>query len=99
MGRVLEYVLDLAVALMVGRVLSSALRQVVRGSIFPEGSAGTRGAGSQTVRGQTARDPVCGMFVSTELSHRLTRDGKTLHFCSRECRGIYEKQHSPRAAV
>jgi YHS domain-containing protein len=43
------------------------------------------------VRGETARDPVCGMFVSTELSHRLTRGKETLHFCSRECLERYEK--------
>ena len=41
---------------------------------------------------ETARDPVCGMFVSTELSHRLTRGAETLHFCSPECLERYEKE-------
>lgn len=41
--------------------------------------------------GKTARDPICGMFVSTELSHRLTRGTETLHFCSRECLEHYQK--------
>ena len=42
-------------------------------------------------RGETARDPVCGMFVSTELSHQLRRGTDTLHFCSRECLERYQK--------
>jgi YHS domain-containing protein len=42
-------------------------------------------------RGAMARDPVCGMFVSTELPHQLRRGSETLHFCSRECLKKYEK--------
>jgi len=42
-------------------------------------------------RGEMARDPVCGMFVSTELSQQLRRGKDTLHFCSRECLEKYEK--------
>ena len=44
------------------------------------------------IRGETARDPVCGIFVSTEVSYRLTEQGATLHFCSRECRERYRKE-------
>jgi YHS domain-containing protein len=42
-------------------------------------------------RGEMARDPVCGMFVSTELSQQLRRGTDTLHFCSRECLEKYQK--------
>jgi YHS domain-containing protein len=42
-------------------------------------------------RGEMARDPVCGMFVSTELSQQLRRGKDTLHFCSRECLEKYQK--------
>jgi YHS domain-containing protein len=42
--------------------------------------------------GETARDPVCGMFVSTELSQQLRRGSETLHFCSRECLEKYQKE-------
>jgi len=42
-------------------------------------------------RGEVARDPVCGIFVDTEVSHRLTQDSETLHFCSRECLQKYQK--------
>ena len=47
---------------------------------------------AEAVRGQTVRDPVCGMFVSTEVSHRLVRGKETLHFCSRDCLERYEKE-------
>jgi YHS domain-containing protein len=42
-------------------------------------------------QGEMARDPVCGMFVSTEVSQQLRRGGDTLHFCSRECLEKYQK--------
>jgi len=41
--------------------------------------------------GETARDPVCGMFVSTELPHRLRQGSRTLYFCSPECLAQYQK--------
>ena len=44
------------------------------------------------VRGEAARDPFCGIFVSTEVSYRLMEQGETLHFCSRECRERYRKK-------
>jgi YHS domain-containing protein len=42
-------------------------------------------------RGEMARDPVCGMFVATELSQQLRRGTDTLHFCSRECLDKFKK--------
>ncbi|MGH9453009.1 MAG: YHS domain-containing protein, partial [Terriglobia bacterium] len=45
--------------------------------------------------GKTVRDPVCGMFVSTELSHRLNWHGEVLHFCSEECLQNYRKSANP----
>jgi len=42
-------------------------------------------------RGEMARDPMCGMFVSTELSQQLRRGADTVHFCSRECMEKYQK--------
>jgi YHS domain-containing protein len=44
-----------------------------------------------THRGEMARDPVCGMFVSTELPHQLRQGTETLHFCSRECLEKFQK--------
>ncbi len=45
-------------------------------------------------QGRTARDPVCGMFVSTEVSHRLVEDGHVVHFCSKDCMESYEKRNA-----
>ncbi|HEX5413337.1 MAG TPA: hypothetical protein VFZ27_15910 [Terriglobia bacterium] len=45
----------------------------------------------KAAQGHTARDPVCGMFVSTEVSHRLEENGRVLHFCSKNCMENYEK--------
>jgi YHS domain-containing protein len=81
--------------------LALFLRAMVRslGSRFPfpvirfRRSAGVRPspASPGPHRGEMARDPVCGMFVSTELSQKLRRGGETLHFCSPSCLEKYEK--------
>ncbi|WP_427340051.1 YHS domain-containing protein [Caloranaerobacter sp. DY30410] len=34
---------------------------------------------------ETAKDPVCGMYVSKTDSIRRTINGRTYYFCSREC--------------
>jgi len=45
------------------------------------------------------RDPVCGTFVSSEISHSLLESGQTIHFCSAGCRDRYqaERLHAVRA--
>lgn len=45
------------------------------------------------------RDPWCGTYVAEDISHRLDEGGKTLHFCSEECRTRYiaRQRHSARA--
>jgi YHS domain-containing protein len=94
MTRLLLYLLNLVFVIIIGWILNRIVRRLfgalgvhVRG---PRVGSGT-GNRTRVVRGETARDPVCGMFVSTELSHRLTRGKETLHFCSRECLERYEK--------
>ena len=47
---------------------------------------------STASQGQMVRDPMCGMFVSTEVSHRLVEGGNVLHFCSESCKESYEKR-------
>jgi YHS domain-containing protein len=42
-------------------------------------------------RAEMARDPVCGMFVSTELPHQLRHGKEVLHFCSEECLLRFQK--------
>jgi YHS domain-containing protein len=94
MLRLLVYLFDFIVVVILGRLLNRVMK-----SLFgvPPGQPG----GSRTAQwrdqapmasGQTARDPVCGMFVSTELSHRLTRGTETLHFCSQECLERFQRK-------
>ena len=45
---------------------------------------------SASITGRTYRDPVCGTFVSAELSHKLNRGPETFHFCSPECLRKFE---------
>jgi YHS domain-containing protein len=54
---------------------------------------------AQTAHGQEAeksspamrlyRDPVCGTYVSPEISSKLEKSGHITHFCSAECRERY----------
>ena len=39
--------------------------------------------------GELKRDPVCGTYVSTDVSVTRTVNGKVVHFCSKECREKY----------
>jgi YHS domain-containing protein len=97
MGRLLVYLFNLIFIVFLGWILSRILRGLfgssrthVRGSR----SESVGGGDERVVRGETARDPVCGMFVSTEVSHRLTHGKETLHFCSRECLERYQSNAS-----
>lgn len=98
MVRLLGYLLDLVVAVIVGRLLSRTLPQVF-GPAHPRpprpGQPGPARS-PETKAGHMVRDPVCGMFVSTELSHRLNQGGETLHFCSEECLERYQKAEARR---
>ncbi|MGD1101266.1 MAG: hypothetical protein ABSA59_04295 [Terriglobia bacterium] len=94
MGSFLFEVLDFIVLVL---FLVAMARKV--GSLFrspgnrvrTSGGAPPRPPSATPHRGEMARDPVCGMFVSTELSQQLRRGADTLHFCSRECLEKYQK--------
>ena len=88
MTEFIGYLFDAIVLFATVRMLYGALRHVLAPRIAADRARGTSGAaagGASDVRGEMARDPICGMFVSTELSHRLKSRGQTLHFCSEEC--------------
>src|SRR5262249_53705474 len=96
--RLLLYLVELLFVVLVWRTLGRAIRAFF-GATGANPSTGARNSrrnasSPPAVHGETARDPVCGMFVSTELSLRLKRDGKTLHFCSRDCLERYESDNS-----
>jgi|SRR5579863_6446990 len=93
MGAFLEYVLDVIFLVAMVRLVYSALRSFFspgkpRQNPQPRGSASARRA--EAGAGEMVRDPECGMFVSTELSHRLQWKGHVLHFCSEKCLDKYQ---------
>ncbi len=94
MGRLLGYLVEMIFLVVVSRLLGRSLQGFFNPTLPRRGS---RGAGEEPRNspgmrvGKTERDPVCGMFVSTEVSHRLVRGSETLHFCSQECLKRYQK--------
>jgi YHS domain-containing protein len=95
MGRLLSYFVELVFVIVIAKMLGRAFQGLFGPS--PSRGADRAAAGgprnSSRMRvGKTERDPVCGMFVSTELSHRLVRGSETLHFCSPECLERYQKE-------
>jgi YHS domain-containing protein len=94
MVRILLYLFDVALSLLLWKALGRALR----GFFGAPGNFSSIGHGSapgharaETPAGKMARDPVCGMFVSTEVSHQLNHGTETLHFCSRQCLERYKE--------
>lgn len=92
--RLLAYLFDLIVFVIIGRLLTLIIQRLFgRPASARQGpqSAGPEDS-RQSRQGETARDPVCGMFVSTEVSVSLKENGKVLHFCSRACLERYQKE-------
>jgi YHS domain-containing protein len=95
MGRLLSYFVELVFVIVVAKMLGRALQGLFSPSPPRREDRAVEGEprNSSPMRiGKTERDPVCGMFVSTELSHRLVRGSETLHFCSHECLERYQKE-------
>jgi len=93
MVRLLAYLFDLIFVVVIARLVGLVFQRLLGGRHVGSWSSPSArpSRAPDTREGQMARDPVCGMFVSTELSHRLTERGQTLHFCSRECLERYQK--------
>lgn len=39
------------------------------------------------------RDPVCGIFIPANEAVTVVKNGRTVHFCSRECRKRFVDAH------
>ena len=93
MGAFLEYLLDAIFLVAILRMVYSALRHFFAPTTPRPGTHARPAAASQAGSGgEMVRDPECGMFVSTELSRRLTWKGQVLHFCSQECMQKYQSR-------
>jgi YHS domain-containing protein len=101
MWRLFAYLCEFIFVVIIGRLLNRATRSIFRtrpaNPGAPPGGAGQ--AENVTRSGETVRDPVCGIFVSTELSYRLTSGAQTLHFCSQECLERYQKNTANAASI
>jgi len=93
MGEFLGYFIDVIFLLATIRMAYSALRHLLAPRpVTPPNRGPAASPTAAKPQGEMARDPVCGMFVSTELSHPLKWKGQTLHFCSAECLEKYQSQ-------
>jgi YHS domain-containing protein len=91
MGEFLGYIVDVIFLLVTLRMVYGALRHLFAPRSVTSANRGPVDSAAETKpQGEMARDPVCGMFVSTEVSHRLKWKGQTLHFCSAECLEKYQ---------
>jgi YHS domain-containing protein len=45
------------------------------------------------------RDPICGTYVSAEISLRAASAGQDVHFCSQECRDRYLRSERQAASA
>ncbi len=93
MGRLLGYLLQLIFVFFLLRFFWKLLRRLIVGVRMAQQAKGRRSPPPfSDASEQTFRDPVCGMFVSPELSHKLKSSAETLHFCSAECLEKYQAQ-------
>ena len=95
MGSFLFEILDFVVLVLfvVGllRRVGSMFR-ATRIDIRTSGTAKPPPGGQSKHHGEMARDPICGMFVSTELPYQIRQGGDVVHFCSRECLEKFRKE-------
>ena len=93
MAEVLETLVEIVFLLITARALYAGLRRLLAPTTAPRATRGSSPRqGARSSQGEMTRDPVCGMFVSTEVSRRLSRGGRTLHFCSDECLEKFRRQ-------
>lgn len=86
----MDLVFMMGMVYAISRTIRGILGGGRRGSNAPHRSG--KKATPSAAQGRAVRDPVCGMFVSTEVSHRLVEDGHVVHFCSKNCMESYEKR-------
>lgn len=76
-------------------LLFMAIRTVIRKLLAPwmgTQTTAARSPSTRTIRGQTVRDPQCGMYVATDLAIQANQETETLYFCSESCRDAYLSQ-------
>ncbi len=80
----IRFILYFLVFLLIFRLLRSVIEAMVRPS---KPVQDTRRADAAA---ELMRDPVCGTYVAAASSVTSVVGGKTVYFCSEECRGKYQ---------
>ena len=95
MGKIIAILVQLVTLFLVLRFLWKLIRRLVRG-VQPTKKGQDRKSSTpfSGTSEKTFRDPVCGMFVSAELSYNLKLGSGAVHFCSAECMKKYQEQKS-----
>lgn len=86
--------LFLAGILLVRLILEKLVGGRVRRNQARSGGAG-RHRPPRTIKGQTVRDPQCGMHVAQDLAIPASSQGRRIFFCSEECRDAYLEGMKP----
>lgn len=91
MFRVIFYLLLTVVVISVLKsivgIFLKGVAQAMKGSSSPPGP---RSASHQVpLTGELKKDPVCGTYVAAAGSIKETVAGRTMHFCSAQCRDKY----------
>jgi YHS domain-containing protein len=76
--------LKLIILAVVGYIFYRALKSWMLGSGFPPADAADRGPSD--VDDVLVQDPVCKTYIAQRDSIQLRRNGKTICFCSEQCR-------------
>ena len=87
---ILDFIVLMLFVMALARKIGSLFRPT-RVNIRTSAGGPSTSPSSAPHRGEMARDPVCGIFVSTELPYQLWRGKDSLHFCSRECLEKFQK--------
>jgi len=94
MGSFLFDILEIVILVLFLKAMARSLGPVFRSPrihVKTWGNVPPASSPSAPHTGAMVRDPVCGIFVSTELPHRLGQGKDALHFCSRECLEKFQK--------
>jgi YHS domain-containing protein len=89
MMRVLAWVMDAVIILMIVRAVIGMLKR--RRTASPRADASPFGGKTQErIGGTLVRDPQCGTYIPEAGAIRVKEGGQTLYFCSPECRDAFQ---------
>jgi YHS domain-containing protein len=91
MSELVEFIVLVVFIIGVVRKVLSLFRPT-QTNVRTSGATPSNPRSSATHQAEMVRDPVCGIFVSTELPHQLRHGKDLLHFCSRECLEKFQKE-------